>query len=85
MTPRSTPRRAARLLLLLDASVERLFGSLVLVVAFALLGLLLAAGGVKLAGLGALRLTPRRFTLSTLFERDAEKYRNVALMMVEPC
>lgn len=41
-------------------------------------------GTFKLAGLGALRLTPRRFTLSSLFERDAEKYQNVALMMVEP-
>ena len=41
-------------------------------------------GTFKLAGLGALRLTPRRFTASALFERDAEKYQGAALMMVEP-
>jgi len=41
-------------------------------------------GTFKLAGLGALRLTPRRFAASALFERDAEKYQGAALMMVEP-
>ncbi len=41
-------------------------------------------GTFKLAGLGSLRLTPRRFAASALFERDAEKYQNAALMMIEP-
>ena len=39
---------------------------------------------MKLNYFGALRLTPRRFAASGLFERDAEKYQGAALMMVEP-
>ncbi|MET4896046.1 hypothetical protein RN629_02600 [Sphingomonadaceae bacterium jetA1] len=40
-------------------------------------------GTFKLAGLGALRLTPRRFTISELLERGAERYQGVTLMMVD--
>lgn len=41
-------------------------------------------GTFKLAGLGALRITPRRFLPSALFNANDPKYRDVALMAVEP-
>lgn len=37
----------------------------------------------KLAGLSAVRLTPRSFARSALFEAEAEKYHGVTLMAVE--
>jgi hypothetical protein len=40
-------------------------------------------GTFKLTGLGALRLTPRRYERSPLFEPEAEKYAGETLMVVE--
>ncbi|WP_239017815.1 hypothetical protein [Sphingomonas aracearum] len=37
----------------------------------------------KLAGLSAVRLTPRAFQRSPLFEADAERYSGVTLMAIE--
>ena len=39
-------------------------------------------GTFKLAGLSAVRLTPRRFAVSTLFEAGAERYAGETLMAV---
>lgn len=41
-------------------------------------------GTFKLAGLGAIRLTPRRFEASALFDARDAKYADVALLAVEP-
>lgn len=41
-------------------------------------------GTFKLAGLSAVRITPRRFTLSALFDAAAERYEGETLMVVEP-
>lgn len=40
-------------------------------------------GTFKLTGLGALRLTPRRFEASKLFDASDRKYADVALLAVE--
>lgn len=40
-------------------------------------------GAFKLDGLGALRLTPRKFEPSDLFVRDDPKYDGVALLAIE--
>lgn len=40
-------------------------------------------GTFKLVGLGALRITPRRFAISTLFVPGEHRYEGNALMMVE--
>ena len=40
-------------------------------------------GTFKLIGLGAVRLTPRRFAISRLFEPRADKYDGETLMMAE--
>lgn len=40
-------------------------------------------GTFKLAGLGGLRLTPRRFEASPLFQQGDEKYAGTALMAIE--
>ncbi len=40
-------------------------------------------GTFKLTGLGALRLTPRRFEASTLFNARDAKYADVALLAVQ--
>ena len=40
-------------------------------------------GTFKLAGLGALRLTPRRFEPSRLFDSGDSKYADVALLAVD--
>src|SRR3546814_3036104 len=40
-------------------------------------------GAFKLDGLGALRLTPRKFEPSGLFVRDDPKYDGVALLAIE--
>lgn len=44
----------------------------------------LKLGTFKLAGLGELALTQRRFDISALFEPEAEKYEDAALIKVEP-
>lgn len=41
-------------------------------------------GTFKLSGLGALRVTPRHFTPSALFDQHDERYKDVTLMAVEP-
>ncbi|MDB5696363.1 MAG: hypothetical protein JWN21_1906 [Sphingomonas bacterium] len=41
-------------------------------------------GTYKLAGLSGVRITPRRFTVSGLFDPAAERYANEAIMTVEP-
>jgi hypothetical protein len=41
-------------------------------------------GTFKLVGLGAVRLTPRRFEVNALFVRGEPRYEGVTLMMVEP-
>ena len=41
-------------------------------------------GTFKLAGLSALRLTPRRFAMSTLFDAAADRYAGETIMAVEP-
>lgn len=41
-------------------------------------------GTFKLSGLGAVRLTPRRFELSELFDARDTRYDGVTLMMAEP-
>lgn len=40
-------------------------------------------GAFKLAGLTGLRITPRRFTVSELFERGDARYEGVTLLAVE--
>jgi hypothetical protein len=40
-------------------------------------------GTYKLAGLSAVRITPRRFTPSALFDRTAERYQGEAVMAVD--
>ena len=40
-------------------------------------------GAFKLAGLAGLRITPRRFTPSDLFDAGEEKYAGVTLLAVE--
>lgn len=40
-------------------------------------------GAFKLAGLTGLRITPRRFTVSELFERGDARYDGVTLLAVE--
>ena len=40
-------------------------------------------GTFKLAGLSAVRLTPRRFAASQLFDRAAERYAGETVMVVE--
>ena len=41
-------------------------------------------GSFKLSGLGGLRLTPRRFTISSQFVRNDARYQGTTLMMVDP-
>ena len=41
-------------------------------------------GTYKLAGLSGVRITPRRFTVSPLFDPGAERYQGEAVMTVEP-
>lgn len=41
-------------------------------------------GTFKLSGLGALRMTPRRFEPSALFVRGDAKYADSALLSIEP-
>jgi hypothetical protein len=41
-------------------------------------------GTFRLSGLGALRLTPRRFNPSELFAPSEERYQEATLMAVEP-
>lgn len=41
-------------------------------------------GVYKLAGLSAVRVTPRRFTVSALFDRAAERYAGETVMVVDP-
>lgn len=41
-------------------------------------------GTFKLAGLSGVRITPRRFTPSALFDLSAERYTGETLMVVEP-
>ena len=41
-------------------------------------------GSFKLSGLGGLRLTPRRFTISSHFVRGEARYEGTTLMMVDP-
>lgn len=41
-------------------------------------------GTYKLAGLSAVRITPRRFVPNALFEPGAERYAGETLMVVEP-
>lgn len=41
-------------------------------------------GTFKLAGLSSVRLTPRRFALSTLFDAVAERYSGQTLLAVQP-
>lgn len=40
-------------------------------------------GTYKLAGLSAVRITPRRFAISTLFDPAAERYAGEAVMRVD--
>lgn len=40
-------------------------------------------GAFKLAGLGGIRITPRRFTPSEMFAPEDEKYSGVTLLAVE--
>ena len=41
-------------------------------------------GTFKLAGLSGVRITPRRFTPSALFDPSAERYGGETLLVVEP-
>lgn len=41
-------------------------------------------GTFKLAGLSGVRMTPRRFTPSSLFEAAAERYQGETVMAVQP-
>ncbi len=41
-------------------------------------------GVFKLAGLSGVRITPRRFVVSALFDPEAERYAGESVMAVEP-
>lgn len=41
-------------------------------------------GTFKLAGLSAVRLTPRRFAISSLFDAATERYAGETLLLVQP-